>query len=92
MDGRDLEASWTRTRMHLTVAQNALNEVTAIDSVNALAEFQRFLEHNELELAMESLAAAGSEATAAAFWRSLADAADSMGIVGLANAYRSRAV
>lgn len=92
MSRKDLEASWATTRMHLAVARGTLGELTAIDSVTALAESQEFLEHNELDLAMESLAAAGTPEANPAFWRSLADAASSMGIVEPANEYRSRAV
>ncbi len=56
-----------------------------------LSEFEEFLEHNELELAWDALAAVAEHANApAACWDKLAQAADAMQLPAKARIARNR--
>jgi hypothetical protein len=73
MDKDDLAASWERTRGHLARAWSQLPIGADTDL------YQEFLAHNELVLAMEMLARAGSECNVSSgFWKDLAEAATEM--------------
>ena len=68
----DLEASWAVTRRHLDAAARMLPE-------ERLAEYRSWLEHNELELALDELAAIGDALhPPRGFWEELARAAANM--------------
>jgi hypothetical protein len=80
-----LAASWDRTRGHLS---RAWVELPAGDS-EELALYVEFLDHNELELAMEVLEQAGLHRGASpAFWLALTDAAEEMQLESKAAQYR----
>jgi hypothetical protein len=82
----DLVASWGRTRGHLDRAWVELPPGTDPTL------YREFLDHNELELAMEALADVGNvQEVPTAFWEALADAADQMHLGGAASEYRQRA-
>lgn len=86
MPSDDLAASWERTRGHLDRAWFELPPGAEPPA------YRDFLDHNELELAMETLADAGNSQDApAVFWEALADAADQMPLDGPASEYRQRA-
>ena len=86
MPSDHLAASWERTRGHLDRAW-----VELLPSAEPPA-YREFLDHNELELAMETLAKAGSSQDApAVFWEALADAAEEMHLDGPASEFRQRA-
>jgi hypothetical protein len=85
MTNDELLTSWERTRGHLVRAWVELPP----GEINGT--YQEFLDHNELELAMETLADAGAERAApATFWSALADAADEMRLSDQAGSYRRR--
>lgn len=50
----NLHQSWERTRSHLAAARACLSHLP--EDTPALVEHSEYLEHNELELAFESLA------------------------------------
>ena len=86
MPSDDLVASWDRTRGHLARAWVQLPPGAGP------VTYQEFLDHNELGLAMEALAEAGTgQKASAAFWEALADAADQMHLHDQASDYRQRA-
>jgi hypothetical protein len=81
----DLIESWSRTRRHLDRAWVQLPP--GADP----AAYREFLDHNELELAMEALADVGNVQEAPTlFWEALADAADQMQLNASATEYRLR--
>lgn len=72
----DLQLHW-RDVTNLLLA--AFDELPPSERVNL--EFQHFLDHNELELAWDSLADVGTRhESATAFWLNLAEAASKMGL------------
>jgi hypothetical protein len=80
-----LSASWDRTRGHLARARLELSP----GDDNTLAAYQEMLDHNELELAMDTLDELGQRLpVSTAFWSALADAADEMKLLAKAEAYR----
>jgi hypothetical protein len=86
-----LSANWDEVRKLLREARDSLapggsNQIPSPVPVGPLTgtldEFEEFLEHNELELAWDTLAAVADRASApAAFWRRLARAAGLMGLL-----------
>jgi hypothetical protein len=81
----DFQASWERVRGHLA---RAWIELPPGESP---PNYQEFLDHNELELAMETLAECGEDRSAPrAFWSALADAANEMQMLNQARTYRER--
>jgi hypothetical protein len=88
MPDEDLIASWERTRGHLA---RAWVELPPGDG-SSLEWYQEYVDHNELGLAMEALAAVGSGRGAAGpFWLALADTADEMKLTSEATKYQARA-
>ena len=80
MNRGDLERSWDITRRHLARARAELGRVSGVAQY-AASEFEDYLNHNELELAMDLLEAAGDgNASTAEFWRALSQAAANMGL------------
>jgi hypothetical protein len=80
---QQLEKSWGITRTLLARAKGRLPIPTAIDSKvefdKAIAEYEDMLSRNELELALDALAAAGDlAAPRGGFWRDLERAAENM--------------
>lgn len=87
MASDDLLASWERTRGHLVRAWVEL----PVDVVGS-DRYEEYLDHNELELAMEVLAALGEAGQApSAMWEALADAANEMGLSQKAGGFNARA-
>lgn len=83
MVSEDLLRSWKRTEGFLRDARSHLSEAAEADCADEIAEFNGFLEHNELELALDSLEAA-FEKSSFENWRALelmALAAASMGLI-----------
>ncbi len=80
MNREDLEASWRRTRAHLTAgADCAEAEGTALDELKG---YRDFLDHNELELALDELeTVADRRLHSPQFWTHLCDAAEEMSLV-----------
>ncbi len=73
----DLRRSWGVTREHLAKARG---ELSSAAQVLVSGDFEHYLDHNELELAMDVLVAAGEAGPATAeFWRALSRAAFNMG-------------
>jgi cytochrome c-type biogenesis protein CcmH/NrfG len=80
--------SWERTRDHLARAWVELPPADGQD----LAMYHEYLDHNELELAMDALASAGEvRGPSSAFWLALADAATEMKLRSKAANYRAAA-
>jgi hypothetical protein len=78
----ELEKSWGITVRYLEAAR-ALISANAAPGPDGgtLAQYQNFLEHNELELALDELADVGvANAPSADFWRKLCRAAQNMGL------------
>jgi hypothetical protein len=78
----ELEKAWKRTEDHLCDARSHLSQIAEAEFSDALVEFQKFLEHNELGLAFDTLVSVAIESQ----WESmrvfelLALAAASMGL------------
>jgi hypothetical protein len=89
---RALENSWANTCRHLEAAKECLVGQHGIDK-EALNEYQGFLDHNELELALDELEAVGEEATSdQRFWQYLILAAENMGLQKHAARYRGKGI
>jgi hypothetical protein len=85
MDKDGLAGSWERNRGHLARAWSQLPIGANTDL------YQEFLDHNELGLAMEMLAEAGTDCDVpTGFWKDLADAATEMKEPGKAAEYLAR--
>jgi hypothetical protein len=84
----DLRKSWERTRAHL--ARDWVLLPAGDDE--GVAQYQEFLDHNELGLAMEVLGEVGESRVASGqFWAALADAARNLGLERKAEEYDLRA-
>jgi hypothetical protein len=82
-----LEASWARTTAHLLEARARLSVPDP-----ALKEFVSFLEHNELELALDELVELALEVGAPrGFWNAAAEAAAEMKLENEARRCRTMA-
>jgi hypothetical protein len=94
MSNPDLKASWSQTREYLSRARQALPRGAGPTvSSGSLGEYEHYLGHNELELALECLVEAAQESEAPSLaWVALADAADSMKLTERAEKLRRRAV
>ena len=83
MEMPELEREWKRTEGYLCDARSHLSQIAEAEFSDALVEFQRFLEHNELGLAFDTLVSVAIESQ----WESmrvlelLALAAASMGLL-----------
>lgn len=80
MKQHEFEQSWERTRAHLAAAVAHLPENPAPNPEGGrLEEYRDYLEHNELELALDELEALGeANPVSAAYWQALARAAAEM--------------
>jgi predicted Zn-dependent protease len=88
-DREELTRSWEITRGHLAEARAALVDPRSDDS--ALREYEDYLGHNELELAMDCLMEAGEVCKATPeFWQALARAAANMGLHDRADEFLRR--
>lgn len=92
---QQLEKSWGITRTLLARAKGRLPIPTATDIKvefdKAIAEYEDMLMHNELELALDALAAAGDlAAPRGGFWRDLERAAENMHLYARASHFRRR--
>jgi hypothetical protein len=86
----DLRRSWGVTREHLAKARGELSSATP---PLVSGDFDHYLDHNELELAMGVLVAAGEAGpTTAEFWRALSRAAFNMGLTDQGDHFLRRAV
>ena len=79
---KELEASWARTR---TFLESAFAQLSASPTDGgewaAASRYREWLDHNELELALDELEMLGNEDCAGApFWRCLLQAATEMGL------------
>lgn len=91
MERSDLEHSWSITRSHLTTALTYLPPHPVDGNEGwSLPRYQEWLEHNELELALDELAGLGEANMAPkAFWQELVAAANNMGLKDRAKAYEN---
>lgn len=89
MNRRELERSWAITRAHLSTAERLLpKDAVPGEGGCSLSRYREWLDHNELELALDELACVGDENTAPReFWRALMEAAQNMGLTDHAEAY-----
>lgn len=82
MANPELEAKWVLVTELLSNARETLREQSDTYSpsvLEALSAFEHYLEHNELELALDAIAEAGQLTTPRArFWQSLIQAAEKM--------------
>lgn len=86
----DLQSGWDRTRGSLARAWALLPPPAPAE--DHLVWYHEFLDHNELELALDALADVGTARGATDdFWSELADAATSMGLSERATIFRARA-
>lgn len=91
MSGDDLQRRWAITRDHLAQARAALPSVDM--TARHRSEFEEYLDHNELELAMDVLAdAAEAGSPTAEFWRALSRAALGMNLQERADLFLRRVV
>jgi hypothetical protein len=90
MHRRELERSWAITREHLAEAKAALLSALPRPEGSAMfAAYEDYLDHNELELALDELESIAENVKAnAIFWRDALSAAESMGLVRHAERYR----
>ena len=93
MERSDLEASWAKTREHLTHAHAAFAVEGVAPEIRAdVEEYLDYMSHNELELAMEALAGAALRSRySSAVWQALASAASNMALADRAEEFRRRA-
>lgn len=90
MASKELQALWARIEADLRRARSFLP--ADADSDGVLSEYQEFLEHNELELACDTLEQYAEERLVeAAFWLALRDAAAKMSLQERVNQYEARA-
>lgn len=94
MPSRDeLIASWARTERHLRQAREMLPEPPAEgpDATGSVDAFNEYLDHNELELALDALEMLGDgNSVRTEFWRELLAAAENMALSKHAVRYRAR--
>ncbi len=90
MERSEVERSWRITREHLATARAQLPAIEDEFGRALLASCEEYLEHNELQLAMEDMAEAGERCLAPLpFWSALSRAADNMGLEVEARRYQS---
>jgi hypothetical protein len=78
----DLHQSWAQTSRYLKAAQALLPPITLEDpEIGTLARLNEWLDHNELELALDELVGLGELNQAGApYWQKLLAAAEKMGL------------
>ncbi|WP_394170716.1 hypothetical protein [Saccharospirillum alexandrii] len=88
---RELEKKWKITVAFLSEARAILCEYQGVGKY--IAEYDEYLDHNELELALDMLEEAALEATSkppAEIWIKLGEAANSMGLVDRCEFYSKK--
>jgi hypothetical protein len=90
----DLHHHWNQTRAYLAQARAYFPPVARQEPLcQALAVYDEWLEHNELELALDELIAAGqSNPVAEGYWQSLLAAAEHMQLLPQTQIIRDRLV
>jgi hypothetical protein len=93
MASAELKRSWEVTTGHLQAARALLPSAPAPGADGgSVVEYQSFIEHNELELALDELADVGAaNRVVPQFWRSLAKAAENMGLTDKARQIQQKA-
>ncbi len=91
MASKELQDSWRRTTEFLRDARAHLSEAAEGVCADEIAEFEEYLSHNELELALDSLEAAVSKSPGESLhvFELLISAADNMGLTKHAARYRA---
>ena len=91
MASPELQESWRRTTELLRDARSHLSEAAEGICADEIAEFEDYLSHNELELALDSLEAAvfRSPCETLRILELLIAAAESMGLAQHASRYRA---
>jgi hypothetical protein len=91
MASRELQDSWLKTTEFLRDARAHLSEAAEGVCADEIAEFEDYLSHNELELALDSLEAAvlKSPGESLHIFELLVSAADNMGLTKHAARYRA---
>src|SRR5262245_62120185 len=91
MASQELEDSWRKTTEFLRDARAHLSEAAEGFCADELVEFEHYLTHNELELALDSLEAAAfkSPGESLRVFELLLSAADNMGLTTHAARYRA---
>ncbi len=79
----DLEASWATTTFHLTKSRSLLpKDLYFEEAVEAEKDFNEYIEHNELGLALDAADQMGILSNAPnEFWQELEMAARNMGLI-----------
>lgn len=94
MNTPELWKRWKVTEAHLRSAQRALPDPpaeVAAEFEQLRSEFSSFLDHNELELALDMLQELGELVTCrGGFWRDLERAAESMSLSNRIPYFRTR--
>lgn len=84
-----LERSWAITCRHLAAGKQRLAGKKGLRK--ALRQYRSFLDHNELELALDELESTGEQRGGdRLFWQALLDAAQNMGLADHAARYRGK--
>lgn len=88
----ELIQSWQRTRAHLATAFAMLSAVQGAETLHGcIRGYLEFLEHNELELALDELELLGEENFVPCdYWAALAEAAAEMKLMEHTKRYRKR--
>jgi hypothetical protein len=85
---RELQDGWETTTRHLVAARDVLSAAGLDESGSAsvaIRDYEEFLNHNELELALDSLEVAVDQShPPSEFWRHLLNAARNMGLAARA--------
>ena len=91
MASQELQDSWRKTTEFLRDARAHLSEAAEGVCADEIAEFEDYLSHNELELALDSLEAAvfKSPGESLHVFELLVSAADNMGLTEHAARYRA---
>lgn len=78
----DLEKSWAITRKHLEKARSLLpSPIVQGEQTESIGAYQEFIEHNELECALDQLEGLGeANACSQEFWQELRLATENMGL------------
>lgn len=88
----DLKESWAITKRHLETGVSLLPENVHSDpEAGSVERFKDYIEHNELELALDELEGLGeANPCGPSFWKELLVAAETMQLSKQAERYRSK--
>lgn len=91
MASQDLRSSWATTSRHLIASKGHLPSPLPNEALDALQQMDEFLNHNELELALEEAEFLGNLChSPPAFWAELRRAAENMGLSEASSRYAAR--